>query len=385
MTDTSPQGGAGSKPRLIMICHLPPPMTGAAMVSQYAVNSLRLREMFDCEVIPIRMASNVGDLGGMRLSKIWNSLAIHIRLLRLLMSRRADAVYITVTISGFALLRDYMTALICRAFGIRPILHMHMKGVSARHDRSRPYRTLYRSLFGAAEVIHLSLLLCRDVESVVRPERLHVVANGVPDPGSGAEAMAPLHENPRPPTMLFLSNMLREKGALDLLAASKCLHDEGLEHRLVFVGAEADRDVVAAIREATRTDGHRVAFTGPLYGREKDMLMGQADIFAFPSYYEHECQPLSIIEAMANGLAVVASRAGGIPDLLRDGVDGLLFDERDIDGLVDALRRLVSDARLRQALGQAARRSYLKTYTVEAFEERFVDTIAQIVKASEQA
>jgi glycosyltransferase involved in cell wall biosynthesis len=368
----SAAAGEGRKPSLIMICHLPPPTTGAAMMSQYAVRSPLLREAFDCHVIPIRMAGNVGGLGRLRLSKVAGSLAIHWALLRRLSSRRADAVYITIAIDGCAVLRDYASVLFCRAFGVTPILHMHMRGVQARYRGSRFYRALYRSLFKGAEVIHLSPLLCLDLAGVVPPERLHIVENGVPEPAP--EGAGERGRKERAPTVLFLSNLMREKGPLDLLAASRKLSAEGVAHRLVFVGATAEEDVAAAIGAA---DG--VVSRGPLYGAERDAALSEADIFVFPSYYEHECQPLSIIEAMACGLPVVASREGGVPDLVRDGVDGLLFEPRDIEGLAEALRRLLLDAPLRAALGQAGRKSYVETYRIEVFEARFVEMLTRLI------
>ncbi len=372
-------------PRLVLICHLPPPTTGASLMGQYIVNSRRLRDAFDCEVIPIRMAGKVEELGRMRLSKLWGSLAIYRRLLAILISRRVDAVYLTIAIDGFAVLRDYITVLICRLFGVKTVFHMHMRGVNANYQRSWFYRALYRSLFKKGELIHLSPCLRQDVACVVPPERLHVVANGVSDPRDARAPGEPSSKAPDVPTVLFLSNLMREKGPLDLLEASLQLMDEGVRHKLIFVGATNEPEVLTAIEMAKPMHDGQIILAGTLYGADKDRILDEADIFAFPSYYRHECQPLSVIEAMASGLAIVASREGGLPDLIEDGIDGLLFEAQDKRSLTSSLKRLITDMTLRRALGRAARQSYLSDYTIDSFEKRFVDVMTGIVSLSENA
>lgn len=361
-----------------MICHLPPPTTGAAMVSQFAVNAKALHDAFDCDIIPIRMAGDVGALGRLQLSKIFSSLKIYARLIWLLATRRVDAVYITIAINGFAVLRDYGSVLLCKLFRVKPVLHMHMRGVAVRYEASSFYRRLYRSLFAGAEVIHLSALLYDDVAAVVPPERFHVVANGVLDPLVMLRD-ASQRQKKVLPTVLFLSNLMRQKGPFDLLDASKCLFDEGIDHRVVFVGAPSEPDVLAAIEAAVVTHKDRIVLAGALYGRAKNKLLAKADIFVFPSFYEHECQPLSLIEAMGSGLPVVATRLAGIPDIVHDGVEGFLFEPENTEQLAIALKRLLTDANLREEMGRSGRAAYLNFFTVDAFEKRFSDMMCGLV------
>jgi len=77
------------------------------------------------------------------------------------------------------------------------------------------------------------------------------------------------------------------------------------------------------------------------------------DILVLPS--KTEGWGLALMEAMACGKAVVASRVGGVPELVREGVDGLLVEPGDIAGLSDAMIRLLSDSNLRSMMGRAGR------------------------------
>jgi glycosyltransferase involved in cell wall biosynthesis len=92
---------------------------------------------------------------------------------------------------------------------------------------------------------------------------------------------------------------------------------------------------------------------GPLYGEDLARAYAAADIFVLPS--PTETLGLVVLEAMASGLPVVAMRAGGVPDLVDDGVTGLLGPPEDVGALTAALDKLAHDAVLRGRMGAAGR------------------------------
>lgn len=230
----------------------------------------------------------------------------------------------------------------------------------------------------------VAALICRRCASCP-PEKFHVLAYGAPDPSRLSSATAKIaSEAPEAtafvPDILFMSNLYIDKGPLDLLEVSRRLHTQGIAHRVIFVGGKADAAVDEALARAIAEDGSgRIDLRGAIYGAQKDALLHSVQIFAFPSYYHFECQPLSVIEAMSHGLAIVASDIAGIPDLIRDGEDGFLIPARDPDALVSGLRKLLLDRGLRERLGRSARERYETLFTLQAFEQRLVETIEKIV------
>jgi starch synthase len=92
--------------------------------------------------------------------------------------------------------------------------------------------------------------------------------------------------------------------------------------------------------------------------------MGQADIFVHPAIWQ-EAFGLTITEAMASGCATVASRVGGIPEIIDDGVSGLLFPAGDVEALATALRLLLTDPVRRHRLGEAGRDRVRERFTLE--------------------
>jgi glycosyltransferase involved in cell wall biosynthesis len=99
------------------------------------------------------------------------------------------------------------------------------------------------------------------------------------------------------------------------------------------------------------------------------------DAFVLPSV--NEGTPVSAIEALASGTPVVATRVGGVPDVVTDGVDGYLVEPRDVEAAAERLAELARDPELRERLGGAGRANALERYSVE----RLVDDVDRLYRA----
>ncbi len=156
------------------------------------------------------------------------------------------------------------------------------------------------------------------------------------------------------PLVVFTGRLLRAKGLPSLLEAWRDIAAASASPTLVIIGSGAglmdacDDELHAYVRDHGLAG--RVVFTGSV--RNVEDYLRAADIFAFPT--EDEAFGISLIEAMATGLACVASAVGGIKDILRDGENGLLVPPKDPAALRRALQRLLDDPALATALGQRA-------------------------------
>jgi glycosyltransferase involved in cell wall biosynthesis len=126
-------------------------------------------------------------------------------------------------------------------------------------------------------------------------------------------------------------------------------------------------------------DGEAI-FAGPFNGRaELSRIMAETDIFVMSSVLEG--QPLGLVEAMAYGCPVVVTSVGGIPELIRDGVNGLLCPPRDPDCLAEKIKTLVEDPALRERLGKAARQSYEQgPFQPAAVSEHFISVYQDVLR-----
>lgn len=148
---------------------------------------------------------------------------------------------------------------------------------------------------------------------------------------------------------------------LEIVGAAR---DRGLEAVLVMVGDGPDR---VRLEQLAHDIGiaRSTFFVG--YQPEVAGYYRLFDAFLLPSV--NEGTPVSAIEALASGTPVVATRVGGVPDVVRDGEDGFLFEPGDTDDAAERLALLASDATLRSALGASGRERVLRRYSVSRLVE----------------
>ena len=186
---------------------------------------------------------------------------------------------------------------------------------------------------------------------------------------------------PSVPRLLFLSNLIESKGIYVLLEACRMLKEEGIVFQCDYVGGESKLISGESFRNAIAERGLTdcVTYHGPQYGAAKDRFFRGADIFVFPTYYDNECFPLVLVEAMQYRLPIVTTPEGGILDIVTDGVNGFVCPQRDVDALAVALRKLIGDRQLRVAMGQRGYELYRERMTLEVFEMRFTGLLKGIV------
>jgi len=109
-----------------------------------------------------------------------------------------------------------------------------------------------------------------------------------------------------------------------------------------------------------------------------DVTLPSFDIFFQPSLWE--AMSVVTLEAMANGKPVVATRVGEAPNVIENGVDGMLVDAKDIGGMAAALERLIVDPALRRTMGETARQTVERKLTVDhmtrAYERAYMDVLS---------
>jgi glycosyltransferase involved in cell wall biosynthesis len=148
----------------------------------------------------------------------------------------------------------------------------------------------------------------------------------------------------------------------------------------VFVGVDLERGGEYQ-RELERTAERlgvrdRVVFAGRI--EDAGRLLADVDVLALPSWTEG--LPLVVLEAMARRRAVVATPVGGTPEVVVDGVTGLLVPPRDPDALADALRRLLADAPLRARMGDAGYERVQARFSADAMTGRVLEIYDAIAR-----
>lgn len=183
------------------------------------------------------------------------------------------------------------------------------------------------------------------------PDRMEVLPNGI-----DLSLFCPPADPPRllgPVRITYAGYFGAHKGVATLLDAFAALPD-GLSAILQLAGEGPERDAYDARIKNLGLKG-RVRFLGKIAPGDMPGVYARSDIVVLPSIWE-ENQPVCLMEAMACGLPVVASRMGGIPELVEHGVNGLLFAAGDTADLAEQLAALAANPTLRQRAGHEGRR-----------------------------
>ena len=261
-----------------------------------------------------------------------------------------------------SVLRKGIVVLAGKLLRVPVLLHLHAGLFIDFYRRlPAPARLFTRWVFRAADrTVVLGEIWRRMLseEVGIDPRRIAVVYNGVP-PAPPRLPTAP----GTPCRLLYVGKLRPKKGLRELLHALSSARLSEAAWTLTLVGDGARRkyeDLACALGL-----GERVRFTGWLEPDAVRRVRAAADVYVLPSH--HEGLPLGLLEALSAGLAVVTTRVGALPEILRDDENALLVDRVDATALEEALFRVVTDAGLRMRLSSAAHALYEAQFTMAHF------------------
>ncbi len=244
----------------------------------------------------------------------------------------------------------------------RPVvLHLHGSEFAVWYDwecSEREKADISQTFNRCAKVIVLSeewrdCLLDR---GICDPGRIEVLHNAVKVPSDNVTDYA---RN----VVLFMGRLGERKSPGTLISAAARLLDDYPDARFVFGGdGDPSRYVKMAVDLGVAAN---CEFIGWVKGEEKDRVFRESSIFCLPS--KNEGMPMSVLEAMSYGIAAVSTPVGGVPQVISNGVDGLLFPVDDVDALVEKLAFLMGDEQCKRRIGEQGRARIEEAFSLEAF------------------
>ncbi len=240
----------------------------------------------------------------------------------------------------------------------------------------------------AAAVIAVSEGMRADVLAAypaVPPDRVRVIRNGIDTreyaPDTATDVLDQHGIDLGQPSVVFVGRVTRQKGLPVLLRAADRIDPAA---QLVICAGQADTpeleaEVAGLAGQLRERRSGVIWLSGMLAMREVIQLLTHATVFACPSLYE----PLGIVnlEAMACGAAVVASRVGGIPEVVADGETGLLVPPDDPAALADAINVLVRDTGRAAAMGRLGRKRAVAEFGWQAVAVQTAALYAELAAA----
>ena len=274
--------------------------------------------------------------------------------------------------------RNLASARLARRAGIPYIVHLHgtFRVPKGGSPTDRFYRWAYRTIFkDAAWILALgqpsyrAVLELGDFAAKTTPLLPNFVDCAALPEGP---ADSPLADGLR---VLFTGALIEEKGCHTIVEIARRLPHSRFQ--LVGDGTVKSRANLLRLIAANGLS-ERVQVQGPLSNGEVLELLGRNDLFLFPSKLKYEGFPVSVAEAMAAGLPVVASPVGALPEMIDVPAGGFLAAPEDVDGYVDALERLTREPALRQKMGQHNRQKARREYDYAVVTQQICEIYAKV-------
>jgi glycosyltransferase involved in cell wall biosynthesis len=277
----------------------------------------------------------------------------YLRFLVRILRSRPEIVHVH-TSHGVAWLKDTFFVLTGKGLGSRVVLHMHGGNFFEHFDRGPQILRWYsRVILRLADrVICLFPDGERRVAGIVRGGRVKTLVNCVDldeiTPASTSARLQPL-------CALFLGRVGPSKGTSDLIEALAVLRDRSCFLRTRIAGGEERAGDLATALERVNALGlaDRCELPGEIDAGMRNRFLAESSVFVLPSYFE--CMPMAVLEAMAAGLPIIATRVGGIPMLVENGVNGFLVEPGDVNALAGCIQTVMENPGLRDSMGCRSR------------------------------
>jgi glycosyltransferase involved in cell wall biosynthesis len=279
-------------------------------------------------------------------------LAAHggLRLVLVCLFRRCDIVHIHMSAHASFFRKSAMVG-IAKFFRRRTLLHVHGSRFDVFYEGSGPsVRSRIRKVLERVDIVIALSDSWRSRLAGFAPEaEIRVLPNPVVAddfaPAVASRADVPADGG----TVLFLGAFGKRKGIYDLIEAMSVVvaRRPGVRFEL---GGDKEVEEVQRLTEQSGVAGS-VRMLGWVTGGDKIAAFTRAHIYVLPSY--HEGLPIGVLEALAAGLPVVTTPVGGIPEVVKDGVNGLIISPGDVKALGASILRLLEDAELRERMSGA--------------------------------
>ena len=320
---------------------LPPPVHGFSEINRRMLAVLRLQH----QVRVFDMAPRGGGLGSVLQ---WLRFAAHV------LRHKPDALYIALS-GGMRQWVDLAFVLLARLRGMPVFVHHHS---FAYLGPGRPSRVMrFKAMHNA---IHVALCECmgeRLAHYGIAPGKLRTLSNAAFLDDIAPPVVQPGRASSAPLRVGFLSNITAEKGIFEFFSVLSAAGHYGLALQGVVAGPVSP-EVVDAFQVSLASTPN-TTHIGPVYGADKAAFWGRIDVLFFPTRYPNEAEPVTILEALAYGVPVVAFARGCIDGMVPAAAGAVFpYSERFIAQTLDVIRPLAASPSALTAARVAARQAF---------------------------
>ncbi len=352
---------------MLIIGPQPDPITGVSLANK-VVYEVLLEEGFHVDKINTSFSNFDDQLGHFSFSKLWFNLKYNLQAYKIF---KNQTIYITPGQTFFGILKYSLFIGLGSLSRKRMIIHIHGNHLRAAYDDMYGIKKwiVRKLLNNFSKGIVLSLSLTSNLSPFLRESDIFILPNFAQD-----YLYSNLTKDYKEPRFIYLSNLIEEKGILDLLKAFRMMEEREVFYTAQIAGA-VSKEMWTSIRPMLNSL-QNVSYLGVIDGEKKKAMLAWGNVFVLPTYYAMEGQPISILEAMATGNLILTTSHGGIPDIIEDAKHGFFIEKRNPHQIAQKMMELVENPQIISDIGRSNQLCFRENFTVEHFKSRLLKILA---------
>ena len=314
---------------------MPPIFTGQSIAFSYALSSIDRGSL----VINTQRFSN----------KLLSFIYIQLRVFQVFILNRIDTIYITTSRSYFGFFREALLLLLAKLFNIRVVNHLHGSDFKSFFNSNKLLKIFLTPLYNHISISIVLLDRMKEQYEQFPNMNLEVVSN----------CYDPIYENEvidfnAKSGILYLSNIMFSKGIIDFLDSlnivlANCNSDVFIAGKILGDYLKTKKDIedmfFKKLKKLNKLFNNRVKYLGVVEGVEKMKLLKKTLIFCLPTFYKTEAFPLSIIEAMVLGNAIITTNHNYLPSIISNK-NGVIVPVSNVSKLAKSVLSLIDNPNL---------------------------------------
>tara|TARA_R110002049_G_scaffold279955_1_gene459179 strand:- start:124 stop:1185 length:1062 start_codon:yes stop_codon:yes gene_type:complete len=281
-------------------------------------------------------------------------------------SREVSCVYLTTSRSVVGFIRDGLFILTCWLFKVRIVNHLHGADfISFRDSLSCPFKKVVDFVYSKIDTSIVLMPEMKEQYQMYEGMKVVSISNCAPPTSN----LLKKHSNVF--KILYLSNIMYSKGILFLIEAVDNLIKEGADVQLTIAGTPMGDEHMTSEKiqlffEEKIKGKDYIEYIGTVSGIAKEQLLADSDVFVLPSFYRTEAQPISILEAMQSGSAIITTNHNYLSDLINSN-NGFAIEPRSVKGIESSILELINDKNRLEKISAYNKNYAKKYYSLETY------------------
>jgi glycosyltransferase involved in cell wall biosynthesis len=347
--------------KVLIIGPLVPPVDGCSYANEILIKNLSIQNI-EYETINTNTHIISSDQGThFSFLKAVSFLKTYLLLPKLF---PVDIVYLTPGQTFFGILKYAPFIFFCIALKKPYVIHLHGNYLGKEYSvlKGLKKKFFFSLISHAAAGIVLSKSLKKNFTELLSTDKIFVVENFADNSLYENKNIVKLTDIPR---IIYLSNLMLEKGIVDFLDALLILKHDKIPFKATIAG-QVEADIKDIVKEKIEQLGESAEYVGIISGVYKNNKLMQSNIFILPTYYKMEGQPISIIEGLATGNIIVTTPHAGIPDII-DSSNGFFILPCNPSSISDMIKKIGEN--LEENMNKFS--SHNVEYAASKFTEKF--------------